>query len=41
MQKGIRFNDVVFVSVQENDYRIHFLYISTDEATNLLKNSKN
>ena len=41
MQKGIRFNDAAFFSVQENDHRIHFLYISKDEATNLLKNSTN
>ena len=25
--------------ITENDYRIHFLYVSKDEAINLLKNA--
>ena len=29
------FNDATIVSVKENDYRIHFWYMSKDEATNL------
>ena len=33
------FYDVIaIVSVKRSDYRIHFLYMSKDEATNLLKN---
>ena len=31
------FNDVAVVSVKGNDYRIHFCYLSKDEAINLLK----
>ena len=39
MQKTvINFNDVLIVSVKENDYRIYFWYISKDEAINLLRN---
>ena len=38
MQKAINFNDVAHVTVKGNDYRIHFLYISKDEAINLLRN---
>ena len=32
------FNDVGIFSVKGNDYRIHFWYISKDEAINLFKN---
>ena len=38
MQKDISFNNVAIVSVKEKDYRIHFLYMSIDEAINLLRN---
>ena len=31
------FNDVAIVSVKGNDYRIHFWYMSKNEAINLLK----
>ena len=34
MQKAMRFNDV-----GGNDHRIHFLYMSKDEAINLLTNA--
>ena len=33
------FNDVAVVSVKGNDYRIHFCYLSKDEAINLLKHA--
>ena len=33
------FIDVVIVSVKENDYRIHFWYLSKDKAINVMKNS--
>ena len=32
------FNDFAVVFVKGNDYRIHFLYMSKDEAINLLRN---
>ena len=32
-------NDVATVSVKGNDDRIHFCYMSKDEAINLLKNN--
>ena len=39
MQKAITFNDVAIVSVKRSDYRIHFWYISKDDAINIIKNS--
>ena len=33
------FNDLVNVSVKENVHRIHFWYMSKDEAIDLLKNA--
>ena len=39
MQKAMNFNDVAIVSVNGNDYRIHFWYISKDEAINIMHNS--
>ena len=38
-QKAMSFNDVAIASVEGNDYRVHFWYISKDEAINLMKNS--
>ena len=39
MQKAINFDgDVVIVSVKESDYRIHFWYMSKDDAINIMKN---
>ena len=35
----MNFNDVAIVSIKENDYRIHFWYISKDDAINIMKNS--
>ena len=39
MQKAMNFNDVAIVSIKENDYRIHFWYMSKDDAVKLMKNS--
>ena len=35
----MNFNDVAIVSVKGNDYRIHFWYMSKDDAINIMKNS--
>ena len=32
-------NDVVIVFVKGSDYRIHFWYMSKDDAINVMKNS--
>ena len=32
MLKAMNFNDVAVVSIKENDYRIHFWYMSRDDA---------
>ena len=39
MQKAMNFNDVTIVSGKESDYRIHFWYMSKDDAINKTKNS--
>ena len=42
MQKAINFNDVAIVSVKaihRIHYRIHFCYMSKDDAINIMKNS--
>ena len=39
MQKAITFNDVAIVSIKGNDYRIHFWYMSKDDAINIMNNS--
>ena len=39
MQKAINFNDVAVVSVKENSYRIHFWFMTKDDAINSLNNS--
>ena len=39
IQKAMNFNDVAIVTVKENDYIIHFLYMSKDEAINFLRNA--
>ena len=39
MQKDINFNDVVIVSINRNDYRIHFWYMSKDDAISTMQNS--
>ena len=38
-QNTVSFNDVSTVSVKGIDYRIHFWYVSKDEATKLLRNA--
>ena len=39
MQKAINFNDVATASIKGSDYRIHFWYMSKDDAINIMKNS--
>ena len=39
MQKAISFNDVAIVYVKGSAYRIHFWYISKDDAINIMNNS--
>ena len=38
MQKAMNFNDVAIVSVKRSDYRIHFWYMSQDDAINIMNN---
>ena len=39
MQKAMNFNDVAIVSIKGNDYRIHFWYMSKDDAISIMNNS--
>ena len=39
MQNAINFNDVAIVSIKGRDYRIHFWYMSKDDAINIMNNS--
>ena len=39
MQKAMSFKNVVIVSIKGNDYRIHFSYISKNDAIALMTNS--
>ena len=39
MQKALNFNDVAIVSIKGNDYRIHFWYISKNDAFSIMHNS--
>ena len=39
MQKAMNFNDVTIVYVKESAYRIHFWYMSKDDAINTMNNS--
>ena len=39
IQKSMSFNDVAIVSIKGNDYRIHFLYMSKNDAIVLMTNS--
>ena len=39
MQKAMNFNDIPIVSIKGNDYIIHFLYMSKDEAISIMHNS--
>ena len=36
MQEAINFNDVVIVSIKGNSYRIHFWYMSKNDAINIM-----
>ena len=38
MQKAMSFNDVAIVSVKGSDCRIHFWYISKDDAISIMHN---
>ena len=40
MQKATNFNDVPIVSVKGSDYRIHFWYMTKDDAIKIMKNFK-
>ena len=40
MQKAMNFNYVAIVSIKVNDYRIHFWYMSKDDAISIMNNSK-
>ena len=39
MQKAMSFNNVAIVYVKGNVYRIHFWYMSKDNASNIMSNS--
>ena len=39
MTKAVSFNDVTAVSVKGSYYRIHFCFMSKNDAVNLLNNS--
>ena len=39
MQKAMSFNDVTVVYVKGSAYRIHFQYMSKDDAVSIMKNS--
>ena len=39
MQKAMNFNDVTIASIKGNDYRIHFWYMSKDDAISIMNNS--
>ena len=39
MQKAMSFNDVAIVSYKGNDFRIHFWYMSKNDAIALMTNS--
>ena len=39
MQKAVGFNDVAIVYVKGSAYRIHFWYMSKDDAINIMNNS--
>ena len=39
MQNAMNFNDVAIVYIKGSDYRIHFWYMSKDEANSIIHNS--
>ena len=36
MQKAMGFNNIAIVYIKENAYRIHFWYMSKDDAINII-----
>ena len=38
MQKAMNFNDVAIVSIKGSDHRIHFWYMSRNNAIDIMKN---
>ena len=38
LQKAMNFNDVAITSIKGNDYRIHFCYMSKDDAISIMNN---
>ena len=39
IQKAMNFNDVAIVSIREDDYRIHFWYMSKADGIGIMNNS--
>ena len=39
MQKAMNFNDLAIMPFKGNDYRIHFCYMSEDDAIGIMNNS--
>ena len=39
MQKTMGFNTIAIVYIKENAYRIHFWYVSKDDAINIMTGS--
>ena len=39
VQKAMNFNDAAIVSHKESNYRIHFWYMSKDDAVRVMNNS--
>ena len=39
MQKAMNFHDVAIVSIKGSDYKIHFWYMSKDDAITIMHNS--
>ena len=39
IMKAVSFNDVAVISVRGNDHRIHFYFMSKNDAINFLNNS--
>ena len=39
MQQAMSFNNVAIVYIKESAYRIHFWYMSKDDAINIMNNS--
>ena len=40
MEKAMNFNDVAIVSIKGNDYRVHFCYMSKNDAISIMNNSR-